>query len=260
MEKEKDTFVLYRPRTPPPGWKCPKQFKLGLGSPWESSDSEEDCEREIDELLLMASQQYEEQSEQEGESAHEGNTASGASRYGCPVSTVQVEAMRKTGVAVKTQEQNNWAASVWHDWATYRRNMVSVEVEEEEHDLKEEFTEMSVAAMNFWLCKFVIEVRRKDAKPYAPDTLYQACCGLLRLLKEAGRAEVNMFTDPRFHQFRGTLDARMKELRSTGNYQVKRAEVISEEDENLLWDKKLLGDGNPEQLINTMVFYIGLFL
>ena len=58
------------------------------------------------------------QGNEEGESAHEGNSQ-WASWYGCPVSTVQVEAMRKTGVAVKTQEQNNWAASVWHDWATY---------------------------------------------------------------------------------------------------------------------------------------------
>ena len=36
-------------------------------------------------------------------------------------------------------------------------------------------------------------------------------------------------------------------------------EVISEEDENLLWARNLLGDATPQQLINTMVFYIGLY-
>ena len=47
----------------PPGWKCPKLCKLGLGLPWESSDSgEEDSKRETDELLLRASQQYDEKS------------------------------------------------------------------------------------------------------------------------------------------------------------------------------------------------------
>ena len=50
--------------------------------------------------------------------------------------------------------------------------------EEEENELKEDFAEMSVTAMNFY--KFVIEVRRKDKTPYAPDTLYQICCGLLQ--------------------------------------------------------------------------------
>ena len=27
----------------------------------------------------------------------------------------------------------------------------------------------------------------------------------------------------------------------------------------MLWDKNVLGDSTPEQLINTIVFYIGLF-
>ena len=180
-------------------------------------------------------------------------------RYGSPKSTLQVNEARKGGVPVKTQEQNAWAVTIWRDWATYRSNILPTEEEEVQHDLKEEFSEMSMSAMNFWLCKFVLEVRRKDTKPYSPDTLYQICCGLLRLLKQADRAEVNILTDPAFHQFRETLDARMKELKCSGMYQPKRAEVISIEDENLLWDKNLLGDSTPEQLINTMVFYIGLF-
>ena len=322
-------FVPFRPKTPSPGWKCPKRFKLGLGSPWESSDSEEDSEREIDSLLIMASQQYEEketseqglliasqqykekdvrqedeldfeidnllimasqqyeemESEQEllmapqqyeekerrkkdelGIVSERGVELEGevfendinATRYGSPKSTAQVTAIRKGGVPVKTQEQNGWAGSIWRDWARYRRRLPPTE-KEEENELKEDITEMTVTAMNLWLCKFVVEVRRKDKAPYAPDTLYQICCGLLRLLKEADRAEINIFDDPHFQQFKGTLDARMKELKRSGNYQPKRAAVISEEHERLLWNKNLLGDVTPQQLINTMVFYIGLF-
>ena len=103
-----------------------------------------------------------------------------------------------------------------------------------------------------------MEVRRKDEKPYAPDTIYQICCGLLRLLKEANRAEISILSNPEFIQFRGTLDARMKELRGTGKYQPRKAEVISQSHENLFWEKNLLGDSNPQQLINTIVFYCGL--
>ena len=58
---ERIKFVLFRPKAPPLEWKCPKRFKLGLGLPWESSDSKEDSEIEMDKLLLMASQCYEEQ-------------------------------------------------------------------------------------------------------------------------------------------------------------------------------------------------------
>ena len=39
----------------------------------------------------------------------------------------------------------------------------------------------------------------------------------------------------------------------------KQAEVISEEEEDLLWQKGLLGDDTPQQLLDTIVFYNGLF-
>ena len=157
------------------------------------------------------------------------------------------------------QEQNAWVGTIWRDWARYRIRMSPTEEEEIQNDLKEKFSEMSVAAMNFWLCKFVIEIRQKDGKPYSPDTLYQICCGLLRLVKGADQVDVNILTDDAFRPFRETLDACMKELKRTGNYQPKRAEVISVEHENMLWINNLLGDKTPQQLISTMVFYIGMF-
>ena len=55
---------------------------------------------------------------------------------------------------------------------------------------------MTVRDMNFWLAKFVLEVRRRDGEPYSPETLYQICCGLLRLLKDADRTEVNILYFP----------------------------------------------------------------
>lgn len=51
----------------------------------------------------------------------------------------------------------------------------------------------------------------------------------------------------------------MKELKSTGNHEVKKAQVISEEQEDPLWGKGLLGDQNPQQLLNTLIFYIGFY-
>ena len=113
---------------------------------------------------------------------------------------------------------------------------------------------MSLKAMNFWLAKFVLEVRRRDGKAYTPETFYQICCDLLRLLKEADRGEVNIFANPMFVHFCVSLDAQMKELKATGNHQVKRAEVISEEQEDCLWIKGLLGDKNPQQSLDILIF------
>ena len=51
----------------------------------------------------------------------------------------------------------------------------------------------------------------------------------------------------------------MKELKSSENYTAKRVEVISHELENLLWDKGLLGDKYPQQLVDTVVRFLFCF-
>ena len=81
---------------------------------------------------------------------------------------------------------------------------------------------------------------------------------MLRLLKEADRAEVNILSNPVFCHFRASLDARMKEIKATGEHKVKKAEVITEEQEDCLWEKGLLGDQYPQQLLDTLIFYLGL--
>ena len=96
---------------------------------------------------------------------------------------------------------------------------------------------MTVRDMNFWLVKFVLKICRRDGEPYSPETLYQICCRLLRLLKEADKAEVNMLSNPMFCHFHAVLDSQMKELKATGKYQARKAdhEVITKAQEELLF-------------------------
>ena len=55
-----------------------------------------------------------------------------------------------------------------------------------------------------------------------------AVAGYDYLRKLIEQKYVNILTVPTFQQFRETFDARMKELKCTGSYQPKRAEVIIE--------------------------------
>ena len=119
---------------------------------------------------------------------------------------------------------------------------------------------MSAQLINFWLCRFDLEIRRRDVERYLPASLYQLCWGLLRHLRATGRAEVNIFEQAEFHMFHTTLDSEMKCLSSTGQYIHKRqAEPITVEDESLLCELGLLGTTSPTVLLHTLVYMVGLY-
>ena len=108
--------------------------------------------------------------------------------------------------------------------------------------------------LNYWLSKFVLETRKADGDNYPPDTLYVICSGLQRFIRET-RPEINLFKDPAFTGFQCTLDSEMKRLWSLGlGVKKKQAEPITVEEENLLWDKVLLGEENPQALLDTILF------
>ena len=62
-----------------------------------------------------------------------------------------------------------------------------------------------------------------------------------------------------FTSFCETLDSRMKEFKSLGEGRAYQAEVLSEEMEEALWQRGLLGDSHSQQLLDTLVYYVGLY-
>ena len=90
---------------------------------------------------------------------------------------------------------------------------------------------MNNPSINYWLQR--MEVRQKSGEPYPPFSLYQLCCGLICALRVGDKPEVNVFTDPIFAPFKFTLDGQMKKLQSTGKYETRKVEIITEEIEDL---------------------------
>ena len=105
------------------------------------------------------------------------------------------------------------------------------------------------------------EVRKQNGDEYPPSTVHHLYCGLMCHLRWNGQPSIDFFSDSEFTSFKASLDVEMKKLQSKGiGSLTKQAEVLTETDEELLWEKGLLGDSTPQILLNTVIVFNGLYL
>ena len=127
---------------------------------------------------------------------------------------------------------------LWNEWKAHR-NSIAVTDQEAVPDL----TLVDCKTLQYWLSRFVLEVRKKDGSIYPANTLHHLCCGVIRHLRECGKHELDIFNDPAFAEFRATLDAEMKSIQSLGIGSKKRqAEPLADGEEELLWQTGQLCD------------------
>lgn len=179
-----------------------------------------------------------------------------------PVVVVDDDEVRErqlSRIPANTKKATKWSLGVWTDWKVARSETCSEDSDKCPAGVGD-ITKMSKEELDFWLSKFVLEVRKTNGECFYPNTLYGICCGLQRYLRDNGRPEINLWTDYNFKGFQDSLDGEMKRLTSQGVGVIKKqAEAFSREEENLLWEKKLLGDSDAYTLLNTLVFLIGKF-
>ena len=101
---------------------------------------------------------------------------SNASRFGCPVSSAYVEAVKKSRIPKKMQVNIDWATKLWQEWAAC--HMKNISPHETGRTLGNNVAKMELADVSFWLQRFVLEVWKSDGDVYSSDSLYQLCCGI----------------------------------------------------------------------------------
>ena len=145
-----------------------------------------------------------------------------------------------------------WCIKLWNEWKEAR------EITSEEK-IPTDICKLSPQQLQHYLSRFVLEVRRKDGTEYPPNTLYHVVCGVMRFLQQNGQPQVDFFKEQVYADFRTTLDAEMKCLQQDGIGSRKRqAEPLTEEEEDLLWEKGILGEHSPQALLNSVFFYNGI--
>ena len=112
--------------------------------------------------------------------------------------------------------------------------------------------------LNDLLTKFVITVKKKDGEEYEPSTIQSQVSSIRRYLNERYYG-VDMLTDPAFQKYRKALSAKKKYLKSLGKGSMpNRAEPLSEDEIESLWDNNQLGTATPNSILNTMWLYTGM--
>ena len=114
-------------------------------------------------------------------------------RFAEPKTDSEVELAKASGVPKNTARTTTWCITLWNEWRKNRKYLCN--------DYPPPPQLCTVDSLNLWLCRFILEARRKDGSPYPPRTLYSISCGILRHVRE-----VNFFKDPEFDGFRRTLD------------------------------------------------------
>ena len=123
-------------------------------------------------LLLAASQQH----KSDSKITEQEDIGITVNRWGSPKTTTQLDNIRRDGIPKTSQKQTDWCLSLRAQWASHRRQKIAKQ-SETAHPLLDNFTKMTKILRQFWLPKFVIEVRKCNGEPYSPSTLP----GLLRL-------------------------------------------------------------------------------
>ena len=182
-------------------------------------------------------------------SAHQHPPTASTRRFAPLKSDEELQRARERAVPKKTKQDTKFCINIWDEWSKHITGTRILPL-----------TEMTNAEMQYRLSQFIGEVRKRDGSVYPPNTLHHIVCGVMRYLRWNGRPDIDFFKDPQFAGFRASLDAEMKLLQSQGEGSKKRqAEVVTEEEENLLWERGYLGDATPQSLLDTMVFYNGLY-
>lgn len=109
------------------------------------------------------------------------------------------------------------------------------------------------------VCKFVVEIRKRDKTYYPPRSIQLILCGLQRYIrKKRPQSLVNFTTDAEFQRLRNVCDSYYRDLHSKGiGTELKRTPVLTTDDEDKLWNTGTLSLDNPEGLLHAAFFYNG---
>ena len=102
------------------------------------------------------------------------------------------------------------------------------------------------------LCTYFIHLKKSDGSNYEPSTIRGMMGSFERYLKSKNYG-CSIISDPEFAKLTSVLKTKQKILKSEGMGNLpRRAESLSDQHINKLWECNQLGPNNPESILNTL--------
>ena len=148
----------------------------------------------------------------------------------------------KLSIPEKTKEKALWAHRILTDWWQWRSNSS----QESDTNLllhsHSSILSMTDGELDMILANFIREVRNRKGQNYNGDTKYQIITSLQKYFEIHGR-QLKLINVKEMPTLYYSLDVAMKESNNEGlGMTTKRAEAIDEDQENVLWNKGILGE------------------
>ena len=173
-----------------------------------------------------------------------------------PEEDVNMNEMTKKKFAPQPKCKMLWAMNLYDDWRRNRMGQGGVADEIIKSDLNM-IGEFIKADLCFSLCRFVREVKKMDGTDYPPSTIREIVICLQMHLHENCEAW-KLLDQDEFMPLRNVVDNTMKERHSMGLGVRKSCDVISLKQEEVLFNKGVLGESSPIQLLRTVIYMLGL--
>ena len=134
-----------------------------------------------------------------------------------------------------------WVLKMYNDWRSYRNSQP--ELENISCNL-DDLTTVTKDNLMFAVCRFLTEVKKLDGSDFPGRTLYDILICVQFHLETLG-IHWKLLNDESLKEIRFTLDNLMKQRTENGiGNKVRKAQVLSNFDEELLWNLGLLGQSN----------------
>ena len=162
----------------------------------------------------------------------------------------------KNAIPDNTRKRNIWSFKIFQQWPEWKKTKWATKGR---LMVLKDFDEYDVSDLNFLLEDFAMSVRKEDKSEYPPSSLRSIFAGIFSTFRDKYNKCWDFFKDPKFQPARRALDAKMRELTRRGvGLNRRKAQVITQTMEEKLWDHGDLGSDDPQTLLNTLLYLLGI--